>query len=140
MELVPGEKVLTDKDGKVLKTAEGKWRFKNVDHPKAKKGERYYANPVFVNGKRYWRKAVDLPAQGRDVVMADFLRRASRQTQNEVLGVERANWFRALVSQKDRFGNYAMDSQKALMQVLPRSLDPPPKVPRGYGRGRKQGG
>jgi hypothetical protein len=44
-----------------------------------------------------------------------------------------------LKSQKDRFGNYAMDSQKALMQVLPRSLDPPPKVPRGYGRGRKQG-
>ena len=140
VELVPGEKVLTDKDGKPLKTAAGKWRYKNIDHPKAKKGERYYANPVFVNGKRYWRKAVDLPAQGRDVVMADFLRRASRQTQNEVLGVERANWFRALVSQKDRFGNYAMDSQAALMKVLPRSLDPPPKVPRGHRRGRKQGG
>lgn len=133
VELVPGEKVVRGKDGKPARTAKGKWRFENIGHPPAKKGERYYSKPVVVNGKRYWRKAVDMPAQtGRNVAMADFLRRASPETQAEVLGQDRARWFRALIGRKDRFGNYAMDSQEALLRVLPRRDGPPPRVPKDY--------
>lgn len=129
IELVPGEKVVRGEDGKPLRTKGGKWKFENVNHPPAKKGERYYANPVVVNGKRYWKKAVDAKAgTPGPYQMADFLRNANNVTQQQVLGTDtktgedRAARFRQLLKEKDRFGNPRFTAQQALLKVLPRDL------------------
>lgn len=120
VDLVPGEKVKRDSKGKPMRGPSGKYVYENTPKPKAKSNEKFYSKPVFVDGKRYWRKRVDAPtAAHRNEQMAEFLRRASNDTQDRVMGVERADKFRGYTREKDRKGNYRYTSQEALVKALP---------------------
>lgn len=122
VDLVPGEKVKRDSKGKPMRGPSGKYAYENTPRPKGRSNEQFYSKPVFVDGKRYWRKRVDSPAAiSRNEQMAEFLSRASNDTQENVMGVERANRFKGLLKQKDRKGNYRYTPQQALVKVLPRS-------------------
>jgi len=122
VDLVPGEKVKRDSKGKPMKGPTGKYMYENTPRPKARANEQFYSRPVFVDGKRYWRKRVDAPAAAsRNEQMAEFLRRASDDTQEKVMGVDRAKRFRRYTGEKDRNGNYRYTSQEALVKVLPRN-------------------
>lgn len=121
VDLVPGERKVYGSDGKPVIGPNGKHTYRKVDRPKEKKGEKYYARPVYVGGKRYWRKRVDVPAAAnRQDQMAEFLRNASRETQAEVMGGERAARFRGLLKEEDRNGEKRFTAQQALLRVLPR--------------------
>ena len=121
VELVDGEKVVRGKDGKPVRTPSGKWKFENLPRPANRDGEQYYSKPVFVNGKRYWRKVVDVTArEGNQYQMAEFLRNANWATKVQVMGVKRAREFVGLYSQKDARGRYVRSSHDALIKVLPR--------------------
>lgn len=122
VDLVPGEKVKRDSKGRPMRGPSGKYTYENTPRPKARSNEQFYSRPVFVDGKRYWRKRVDSPAAiSRNEQMAEFLSKASNDTQENVMGVERANRFKGLLKQKDRRGNYRYTPQQALVKVLPRS-------------------
>lgn len=126
VDLVPGEKKVLDADGKPVIGPNGKHVYQKLDRPKEKKGETFYKRPVYVDGKRYWRKRVDVPAAAnRQDQMAEFLRRASTDTKVRVfgggeIGRKRTAKFMGLVAEKDRKGNYRFTSQEALVRVLRR--------------------
>ena len=121
VDLVPGERKVLDADGKPVIGPNGKHTYRKLDRPKEKKGETFYKRPVYVDGKRYWRKRVDVPAAAnRQDQMAEFLRNSSRETQAQVMGVERATRFRRLLREKDRNGQKRFTAQQALVRVLPR--------------------
>ena len=121
VDLVPGEKKIIGKDGKPVIGPNGKHTYRKLDRPKEKAGETFYKRPVYVGGKRYWRKRVDVPAAAnRSTQMAEFLRNSSRETQQNVMGAERASEFRKRLREKDRYGKPRFTAQQALVRVLPR--------------------
>jgi len=121
VDLVPGERKVLDADGKPVIGPNGKHTYRKLDRPKEKKGETFYKRPVYVDGKRYWRKRVDVPAAAnRQDQMAEFLRNSSRETQAQIMGVDRATKFRRLLREKDRNGQKRFTAQQALVRVLPR--------------------
>ena len=121
VDLVPGEKKIIGKDGKPVLGPTGKHTYRKLDRPREKAGEKFYKRPVYVDGKRYWRKRVDVPAAAsRNEQMAEFLRNSSRETQAQVMGAERSAKFRRLLREKDREGKKRFTAQQALVRVLPR--------------------
>lgn len=109
IELVPGEKKV---NGKWVKTP----------RPQGSEGERYYSKPVFVDGKRYWRRVRDAaPRAGKAMSMAEFLQRANNETQAKVMGVKRASRFRERLKMKGPKGKPLYTPQQALLSVMPRS-------------------
>ena len=126
VDLVPGEKKIIGKDGKPVLGPTGKHTYRKLDRPREKAGEKFYKRPVYVDGKRYWRKRVDVPAAAsRNEQMAEFLRNSSRETQEMVfggskVGRDRAASFRRRLREKDRNGNKRFTAQQALVRVLPR--------------------
>jgi SPP1 gp7 family putative phage head morphogenesis protein len=109
IELVPGERKVGDK-------------WVNTPRPKGSDGVRYYSKPVFVNGKRYWRRVTDAPARdGRAMTMAGFLVRANNETRAQVMGKDRARRFGEKLKMKGPKGKPIYTPESALLSVMPRS-------------------
>lgn len=119
IDLVPAEKPVYEK-GRVVKDKNGKVKMQKRPKPAEKNNEKFYARPVTVDGKKYWRKRVDSPAVKQSDQMAEFLYNSSDETKVEVMGVDRARTFKKLMREKDRNGNPRWLPQQALLQVLPR--------------------
>lgn len=109
IELVPGERKVGDK-------------WVNTPRPKGSDGVRYYSKPVFVNGKRYWRRVTDAPARdGKAMTMAGFLVRANNETRAQVMGRDRAKRFGEKLKMTGPKGKPIYTPEAALLSVMPRS-------------------